>query len=104
MEEFGLEEAVRWIREVRHLEPSDTRRVPVVFLIGPPRSMSSREWRVVNEQLKPAGGYFYKPPDYNATFETTMRSLRDELIKQYGPPGRRDAWRHPQPNPDLVAR
>jgi hypothetical protein len=103
MEETTLDEAVSWIREARHVEPFDTRRVPVIYLIGPPRPLSSREWREVNEGVKAAGGYFYKRPDYNATFEATMRTLYDELARQYGPPARRDAWRT-QREPDLITR
>lgn len=104
MEETTLDVTVDWIRAVRYLEPFETRRVPVVCLIGPPRALSSEELREINSELKSAGGYFYKRPDYNATFEDTMAALQAELVKQYGPPGRRDAWRRTQREPDLVTR
>jgi hypothetical protein len=103
MDETTLDEAISWIRAVRHVEPFETRRVPVIYLIGPPRPLSSREWREVNERLKSAGGYFYKRPDYNATFEATVRTLFDELARQYGPSARREAWRT-QREPDLITR
>ncbi len=103
MEENTLDEAVSWIREARHVEPFATNRVPVIYLIGPPRPLSSREWREVNEGVKAAGGFFYKRPNDNATFEATMRALHDELARQYGVAGKRDAWRT-QREPDLITR
>jgi len=103
MEETTIDEAVSWIRNARHVEPFERRQIPVIFLIGPPRPLSSREWREVNEGLKAAGGYFYKRPDYNATFHATMHALYDQLARQYGAPGRRDAWRT-QREPDLITR
>lgn len=103
MEESTLGDAIGWIREARHVEPFAKGRVPVIYLIGPPRPLSSREWREINERVKTAGGYFYKRPDDNATFESTMRALHDELARQYGGAGRRDAWRT-QREPDLITR
>jgi hypothetical protein len=102
MEETELDKAVNWIQTARRVESSEKRTVPVIFVIGPGRPLLSREWHAVNDELKPAGAYFYKRPDNSADFEAAMDALRDELVKQYGPPARRDAWRQQERDPKSV--
>jgi hypothetical protein len=85
MDEQPVDETVQWVRDVRQIKPFERRRLPVIYVIGPARPLSSRELRAVNEELASAGAYFFKRPNYNASFEATMQALRDELARQYGP-------------------
>lgn len=84
MEENAVDETVRWVRDVRQIRPFERRRLPVVYVIGPGRPLSSRELHAVNEELTSVGAYFFERPDFNASFRATMRMLRDELARQYG--------------------
>ena len=97
--EEGVHDAIRWIRETRHVAPFDKRRLPIIYLIGPRRPLSPQEMQAVNNELTPTGAYFFKRPDYRASFQTAMRALRDELARQYGSRETLNAWRNKKREP-----
>lgn len=105
MEENAIDETVRWVQNVRQIRPFERRRLPVVYVIGPGRPLSSRELHAVNEELTPAGAYFFERPDSNTSFRATMRMLRDELARQYGPAETNNAGAVQERDPDsLITR
>jgi hypothetical protein len=102
MEEADISLVVDWVRKVRSVVPFEDRRAPVIYVIGPARSLSQEERHKVDDELIPSGGYFFKRPEYGVSFATAMMSLRDELERQYGPPETMDAWRRKQDGSEPV--
>ena len=95
----GVDEAIRWVRETRHVAPFEKRRVPVIYVIGPGRPLYPEELQAVNNELAPTGAYFFKRPDYRASFHVAMRALRDELARQFGSSATLNSWRKKQREP-----
>lgn len=97
MEEFGLGAAIDWVRRAHDVDPfGDNNRVPVIYVIGPNRPLNRQELRLVNDQLVPAGGYFFPRPGGATTFSAAMKVLRDELARQNGTAKEASAWRRPK--------
>lgn len=94
MEESVFEAVVEWVRAVHDVDPfNENRRIPVIYVIGPGRPLTRNEMRRVNDELVDSGAYFFKRPDYRASFSDVMMALRDELARRYGPPDQARAWR-----------
>lgn len=97
--EEGFDKAIGWIRQIRTVAPFEKRRRPVIYLIGPGRPLSPEELQAVNNDLTPTGAYFFKRPDYHASFQAAMRALSDELARQYGSRETLNAWRTKEREP-----
>lgn len=103
VEEFGWDGAIDWVRAAHDVDPfGDNNRVPVIYVIGPDRPLDRRELRLLNDELVPAGGYFFARPAGATTFEAAMKALRAALARQLGAAREGRTWRRERKAPERL--